>query len=141
AGTMAALGPWMFARLQSLLAAGIAVPTHPVLGIGEAAGALGSVALDAFVTFAPLFALLIVAAFAGPAMLGGLVWSSEALAPKLDRLSPTQGLKRIFSVQALVELGKTLLKFAVLTGLSVALLAALADELLGLGRMSPIDGL
>lgn len=141
AGTMAALGPWMFARLQSLLVTGLAAPTERELGIGEAAGALGSIAQDAFVTLAPLFALLLVAAFAGPAMLGGLVFSAEALAPKLERLDPIKGLKRIFSLQALVELGKTLLKFAVLAGLSVALLAALADELLGLGRMSALDGL
>lgn len=141
AGTMAVLGPWMFARLESLLVSGLAVSTHDVLGIDEAAGALGSVARDALVTFAPLFAFLLVAALAGPAALGGLVFSAEALAPKLERLDPMKGLKRIFSVQALVELGKTLLKFAVLAGLSVALLAALADELLGLGRMSPLDGL
>src|SRR5690606_19118655 len=80
---------------------------------------------DALVTFAPLFVLLLIAAFAGPALLGGLVWSAEALAPKLERLNPIKGLKRIFSIQALVELGKTLLKFAVLTGLSAALLASL----------------
>ncbi|HEX6993008.1 MAG TPA: flagellar biosynthesis protein FlhB [Gammaproteobacteria bacterium] len=141
AGTMAVLGPWMFERLESLLVSGLAVSTHDVLGIDEAAGALGSVARDALVTFAPLFAFLLVAALAGPAALGGLVFSAEALAPKLERLDPMKGLKRIFSVQALVELGKTLLKFAVLAGLSVALLAALADELLGLGRMSPLDGL
>src|SRR5690606_37199706 len=106
-----------------------------------AAGALGEPVRDALVTFAPLFVLLLIAAFAGPALLGGLVWSAEALAPKLERLNPIKGLKRIFSIQALVELGKTLLKFAVLTGLSAALLASLADDLLGLGRMSPLDGL
>ncbi|MFS8609530.1 MAG: flagellar type III secretion system protein FlhB, partial [Gammaproteobacteria bacterium] len=77
----------------------------------------------------------------GPAMLGGRVWSADALVPKLERLDPMRGLKRIFSVQALVELGKTLLKFAVLAGMSVALLWALADELLSLGLMPPLDGL
>ncbi len=141
AGTMAVLGPWMFSRLESMLIAGLAVPTYQRFGIDDALAALGTPALDAFVTFAPLFVLLLVAAFAGPALLGGLVVSFEALTPKLDRLNPIQGLKRIFSIQALVELGKTLLKFAVLAGLSVVLLAALADELLRLGLMSPLDGL
>ena len=141
AGTMAVLGPWMFSRLESMLIAGLAVPTYQRFGIDDALAALGTPALEAFVTFAPLFVLLLVAAFAGPALLGGLVVSFEALTPKLDRLNPIQGLKRIFSIQALVELGKTLLKFAVLAGLSVVLLAALADELLRLGLMSPLDGL
>ena len=141
AGTMAVLGEWMFARLESMLIAGLAAPAHRGFDVDDVVGALGVPAQDALVTFAPLFALLLVAAFAGPAMLGGLVLSADALAPKLERLNPVRGLKRIFSLQALVELGKTLLKFAVLAGLSIALLAALADDLLALGLMSPLDGL
>lgn len=141
AAVMAALGPWMSARLQTLLTSGLAVPTHRSLGIGDAAEAIGAPVREALFTFAPLFALLLVAAVVGPAMLGGLIFSANGFAPKLDRLSVLKGLKRIFSVQALVELGKTLLKFAVLTGVSVALLAALADRLIGLGRMPPRDGL
>src|SRR5690606_1237800 len=141
AGVMAVLGPWMSARLKMLLAAGLTVPAEQPLGVTEAVAALSLTGRDALVTFAPLFAVLLVAAIAGPAMLGGLIFSGESLVPKLERLSPMRGIKRIFSVQALVELGKTLLKFAVLVGVSVALLASLADELLGLGRMSPIQGL
>src|SRR5690606_56501 len=141
AATMAVLGPWMFGRLESLLVSGLAVPTHEGFAIDDATLALGGSIREALVTFAPLFAVLLVAVFLGPAMLGGLVWSADALVPKLERLDPMRGLKRIFSVQALVELGKTLLKFAVLAGMSVALLWALADELLSLGLMPPLDGL
>lgn len=40
----------------------------------------------------------------------GLVWTSEPLQPKLDKLSPLAGLKRLFSAQTLAELVKSLLK-------------------------------
>lgn len=141
AATMAVLGPWMSARLGDLLVGGLAGAVQHPLGVAETMEALTGPAWDALVTFAPLFVALLVAAVAGPAMLGGVVFSAEALAPKVERLSPLKGLKRIFSVQALVELGKTLLKFAVLTGVSVALLSGLADELLKLGQLPPTAGL
>src|SRR5690606_9659232 len=54
AGTMAVLGPWMFARLEALLISGLAAPAHRSLGIDTAAGALGEPVRDALVTFAPL---------------------------------------------------------------------------------------
>ena len=42
-----------------------------------------------------------------------LVWSAESLKPKLDRVSPLAGLKRLFSKHALVNFVKGLLKLVV----------------------------
>jgi flagellar biosynthesis protein FlhB len=138
AAGMLALGPWISDRLQQLLIRGLATPGRNELDVGDA---LLEPVQTALWTFAPLFALLLIAALAGPALLGGIVFSAEAAKPKLERLNPINGLKRIFSVQGLMELGKTLLKFVVLTGAAAALLWSLADELLQLGKLSPLDGL
>jgi flagellar biosynthetic protein FlhB len=40
----------------------------------------------------------------------GLLFTPEAIMPKLDRINPLEGLKRIFSRRGLVELLKTVLK-------------------------------
>ncbi|HEX3011067.1 MAG TPA: flagellar biosynthesis protein FlhB [Syntrophomonadaceae bacterium] len=48
----------------------------------------------------------------------GFVFSGEALVPKLERLNPIEGFKRIFSRRALVELIKSLLK-VIVTGFIV----------------------
>jgi flagellar biosynthesis protein FlhB len=61
----------------------------------------------------PLIALLI-ASIVGPIALGGWLFSTEALQPKASRMNPLAGLKRMFSVQALVELLKALAKFLVI---------------------------
>ncbi|MBO8159365.1 flagellar biosynthesis protein FlhB [Thermosyntropha sp.] len=45
----------------------------------------------------------------------GFVFSTEPLVPKLERLNPVEGFKRIFSKRALVELLKSLLK-VIITG-------------------------
>jgi len=89
--------------------------------------------LDVLRILAPVMIGAFVAALAGPALLGGFTFSAEALRPKFSRLSPLQGLKRIVSAQGLMELVKTTLKFAVLTGLAIMLLLSMSDQLLGLG--------
>lgn len=43
----------------------------------------------------------------------GFVLSSEALTPKLERINPIEGAKRIFSKRALVELAKSLMKIGI----------------------------
>ncbi|HWP98599.1 MAG TPA: flagellar biosynthesis protein FlhB [Syntrophomonadaceae bacterium] len=43
----------------------------------------------------------------------GVVFSGEAMAPKLERINPIEGFKRIFSKRALMELTKSLIKVAV----------------------------
>lgn len=43
----------------------------------------------------------------------GFIFSSEALTPKLERLNPIEGFKRVFSKRALVELAKALFKVIV----------------------------
>ncbi len=43
----------------------------------------------------------------------GFVFSGEVLTPKLDRLNPVEGAKKIFSKRALVELAKSLFKVTI----------------------------
>ena len=60
-----------------------------------------------------IFFIILIAAFIGNTMLGGMAFSWEAMAPKASRLSPLAGFKRMFGVQAAVELLKSILKFFV----------------------------
>jgi flagellar biosynthetic protein FlhB len=63
----------------------------------------------------------------------GFVVSTERLQPKFDRVSPVAGLKRMFSVNTLVELVKGTLKIAVIV---VAGWIAVLPSLGGLDMMS-----
>ena len=51
-----------------------------------------------------------------------LVWSGESLKPKLSKISPLAGLKRLFSKQALANFVKGLIKLIVVGAVMVALL-------------------
>lgn len=63
---------------------------------------------------ASLFALTLGAAVAGPAMLGSIGWRGKALHFKGNRMSPMAGLKRMFGMQGVTELGKALAKVLLL---------------------------
>ncbi|MBA6253818.1 MAG: flagellar biosynthetic protein FlhB [Colwellia sp.] len=79
-----------------------------------------------------IFSIIIVAAFIGNTMLGGMSFSAEAMAPKASKLSPLAGLKRMFGIKALVELFKSLMKFFVVFIVAYLLLSSLFPEILGL---------
>jgi len=79
-----------------------------------------------------IFAIIMLAAFIGNTMLGGITFSAEAMAPKASKLSPLAGFKRMFGIKALVELIKSLLKFFVVFIVAYLLLSSLFDEILGL---------
>lgn len=74
------------------------------------------------VSIFPLFGVLLVASIVGPIALGGWLFSTKAMAPKLSRMDPMAGLKRMFSVKSLVELGKALGKVLVILGSTILLL-------------------
>lgn len=80
----------------------------------------------AFWMLLPVLLILLVVSILGPISLGGWLFSVEALQPKLSKMNPLSGLKRMFSVNSLVELGKALAKFVVV--LIVALLVLSWDR-------------
>ena len=93
----------------------------------------GKLALDAVT---PLLMVLLIAALAGPISLGGWLFSLEAMAPKASRMDPLAGLKRMFSVNALVELFKALAKFLVVLLVALLVLSQDQDDLLAIANES-----
>jgi flagellar biosynthetic protein FlhB len=79
-----------------------------------------------------IFFIIMLAAFIGNTLLGGMSFSWEAMAPKASKLSPFAGFKRMFGVQAAVELIKSLLKFFVVFLVAFLLLSGLFEQILGL---------
>jgi len=94
---------------------------------------LSTAALEALRMLAPLFVVTVVAAFAAPALLGGLNFSGQALLPKFDRLNPIAGFGRIFSTNGFVELGKSMLKLVLIGGVLVWYMMKSRADMLGTG--------
>ncbi len=84
------------------------------------------------VPFLWIHIIIVVAAFIGNTLLGGMSFSWEAMAPKASKLSPIAGFKRMFGVQAYVELIKSILKFFVIFISAYLLLSSLFGQIINL---------
>ncbi|ATG73208.1 flagellar biosynthesis protein FlhB [Zobellella denitrificans] len=81
-----------------------------------------------------LFAIVLVAALLGNILLGGFNFSTQAMMPKFSRMSPMKGLKRMFGVQAAVELLKSVAKVAFIALFAAWLLWGQFEHILGLSH-------
>jgi len=97
--------------------------------------------LNAVLLIVPFLVVTLLATFIAPASMGGLIFSTESLTFKLDKLDPVKGIGRMFSLKSLVELVKTILKFLLLLGAAVLIYKAVEREVLGLGTLPLEDGL
>ncbi|ARN75423.1 flagellar biosynthesis protein FlhB [Oceanicoccus sagamiensis] len=80
----------------------------------------------------PFFGVVVVAALVGPTALGGFLFSGKALAPKLSRMNPIKGIQRMFSMNSLVELIKSIGKVVLVGSAAIAMLMLFYSEILGL---------
>lgn len=79
---------------------------------------------------APLFALaLIGVVVASIVSLGGLPISLDPIVPKLEKINPVEGFKRLFSLRSLTELVKTIVKLAILIGAIFLVVRGAASDL------------
>src|ERR1700728_1735510 len=106
------------ATFRGLLAKSYQIPTD-----GPALVALvRALAADVVAAVGIPLLLLCVAAFAGNIVQHRLLFTTEQLMPQLSRISPTAGMARLFSRQALANFAKGLAKLCVVGAVMVALL-------------------
>jgi flagellar biosynthesis protein FlhB len=82
----------------------------------------------------PIF-ILVVASIAAHVLQTGFLFATETVKPKLSKLSPLAGLKRIFSVASAIETAKSILKLVIIGAIVVWLLKpeiARIDQLVGM---------
>lgn len=94
--------------------------------------------LDGVWIIVPFLALMLVAAIFAPILIGGWAFSWEAVTPKLNKLDPVKGIKRIFSAKGLMELIKAMAKFFLVAAVALVVIKANVHEYLGLGAM-PVE--
>jgi flagellar biosynthetic protein FlhB len=89
---------------------------------------LGELVRSALVALAPVFAVMMVAAVASPLLIGGWLFAPGVLSPDLERLDPVAGIARLFSVRAVVGLGKNMILAILLAVVGVAYIMAHMEQ-------------
>lgn len=128
-------GQYMGGKLMEVTRYNFTIPREAIFDPQTMIAYLSASMFDGLLSLLPLFGMLLVASIVGPIALGGWLFSGKAMAPKFSRMDPIAGIKRMFSMKALVELAKALGKVAVILGATILLLLAfeqamfrLADE-------------
>lgn len=86
--------------------------------------------LEIMLIFAPVLVIIIAAAILSNVMQSGFLVAPEAVMAKLERINPLEGFKKIFSVNSLVELVKSILKVIAVGVVSYLVAAKYIPELL-----------
>lgn len=112
AGLLLAGTPWAFTVLQEIVReAFLEAPTQE-MSVRAVQHVLLNISLRLALVLGPFFAVLMVVGVAANAAQGGVTVTAKPMEPKLNRVSPLAGLKRMFSAKSLFELGKALVKAA-----------------------------
>jgi flagellar biosynthetic protein FlhB len=140
-GVLALSGGWMGARMQTSLGQSLSFTANQALAPDAMSAALYAASADALLTMAPFFIAALAAAVASRLLLGSWTFASQRFMPDFSRLDPIAGVKRLLSLQSLVELIKSLVKSAVLAGLGYWVMVRSQGPILALGATNPQSGL
>jgi flagellar biosynthetic protein FlhB len=135
-GTVALIifGAYMGNALLDIMRGNFSLPRDVLMNEDSMALHLLASGKQALLAAQPFLIALLIASVIGPIALGGWLFSAEALQPKASRMNPLAGLKRMFSVQALVELLKALAKFLVILAVALVVLSVDQDDLLAIAN-------
>lgn len=86
-------------------------------------------------TLPPLLGIMACAAMAASVLQGGFLFAPGLLSPKLERVNPIAGTKKLLSIQGLIQTARSLAKFAILATVSTVVIRSRLADLAALGRL------
>ncbi|MDE5412950.1 flagellar biosynthesis protein FlhB [Alkalihalobacterium chitinilyticum] len=101
---------------------------------------LNEVTVTSATVLLPIMLVALIAGVFSSYLQVGPLFAPEAIKPKLSKLDPIKGFKRIFSVRAIVELLKSLLKISFVGMVVFAILWITLDSVMILSQKSVADG-
>jgi flagellar biosynthetic protein FlhB len=134
-------GDLVAGRMRGMMASNLSLEREALFDSSMMVAYLARSMFDALLSLSGFFGLVLLAAIVGPIALGGWNFSGESVQPKASRINPLSGLKRMFSLKALVELVKALAKFLLVASIAILVLKVMQPRLLGLGAQDVVPAI
>jgi flagellar biosynthetic protein FlhB len=128
-------GGILIVQLGDVFRAGFVFDRKDIYSEALLPSTFGHHAVDSMVATLPIFVLAVIIAIAAAGMIGGYNFSLKSMAPKASKVNPLQGFKRMFGMQALVNLAKALAKFGLVGGVLYLVVSSNFNDLIALGFM------
>ncbi|MCX7194076.1 MAG: flagellar biosynthesis protein FlhB [Proteobacteria bacterium] len=135
-GTLWFMGASLSSHMVKLLHDGMTISQDLVFKPELLIHHLYDLSADMLITFAPVLAMLFLAALGSPLILNGWLFSTDALTPQFSRMNPMAGIARMFSTHALVELAKAMGKATLVGGIATWVIWHHRDDVLQLATLS-----
>jgi flagellar biosynthesis protein FlhB len=135
--TLVAVGGTAASQMAQMMRRSLSFSSQTLRTTDSMNASLGDACLNALTAVLPVFGALIVMVLLASVALGGWNFTTQAMAPDFSRLSPLSGIKRLFGMQGVSELGKALLKCFVVGAVCTGIVTWIFGDVLRLGKMAP----
>lgn len=132
-----AVGESLVGRMSEVMRSSLRIDPERLRADDPMTAALGDAAMSATIAILPVFGSLVGLMLLASMVLGGWNFSPAALTPDFTRMSPIAGFGRLFGLQGASELGKALLKCAVIGAVCAGIVSWLFGDVMALGHMAP----
>ena len=123
-------------NLSQMVVSSLTIERSLLMDTGRLPSVWLTALVDGILSVTPFLLLTFILALIAPALIGGWLFSTKAMSFKGSKLNPLTGLKRMFGLQALMELTKALVKFVLVAGIGYLVVSSQIGHLLALGQMS-----
>jgi flagellar biosynthetic protein FlhB len=135
------LGPSMIDDFVKTTSAGLSFDRDHVFDIKKASDLVFAQLNAALWMVMPFMIAMLMMAVLSNILVGGWLFSTEVMSPKFSKLNPISGIKRMFSLNSLIELFKALLKFMLMSAIAVLFIYSTLHELRLLGTVEFMLGI
>jgi len=135
------IGPFMRDRLLALIEKYYKELITMKVSVANIPGLFQSLVLESGLIMTPLLLTAVVSGVLSNYLQVGFLFAPEAIKPDLKKLDPLKGFKRIYSIRAIVELLKSILKIVIVGGVTFAVLWLNFDKILRIPALSAGEAL
>lgn len=111
---MVIFGSFMLSKIHELMKGIFSNPTINDQTVSSVIEFIQQLIISFLVIIGPLLAAVFIGAVLSNVMQVGFMFSGELIKPKLSKLNPMKGLKRLVSMQSLMELAKSIVKLIII---------------------------
>jgi flagellar biosynthetic protein FlhB len=129
------IGSSWIAKIANLFAKGFTFDKKTLDNPDLLATTFAHQAGEGFLLIVPVLLVTAILAVLASGGTGGYLFSMKSTAPNFGKLSPLEGMKRMFGSRAFMELGKSILKFSLVTTVLWLLISRQLDQLMQMGQM------
>lgn len=126
----------IYESIASVFRTSFTISTRSMVDNTHLMKVIGEVFPEILSSLSFLFFMLIVIIISGPTLIGGWSFSTETFKVKFSKLNPAKGFKRMFGVNGLVELVKSLLKVTLIASIAYAFFHIQQQDFLALSAES-----